>query len=126
MRHINSHRSFALVLTAILLCGCSSFGASDGGEASQNILPPVGEPELITASADLAASHRDPWHSTLVEAGIVEKRVQVGDVTLTYAEGPANGPPLLLLHAQHMDWYSYSRVLPELAESFQVLSLIHI
>jgi pimeloyl-ACP methyl ester carboxylesterase len=46
--------------------------------------------------------------------------VQVNQVSLSYVEGPDNGPPLVLLHAQHLDWFSYSRVLPELAKSFHV------
>ncbi|HMJ54962.1 MAG TPA: alpha/beta hydrolase [Polyangiaceae bacterium] len=53
----------------------------------------------------------------------MEKSIQIGEVTLRYAEGPANGPPLLLLHAQHMDWFSYSRVLPELSRSFHVFAV---
>lgn len=42
---------------------------------------------------------------------------------MNYAEGPVNGPALLLLHAQHMDWFSYSRVLRELSESFHVFAV---
>ncbi len=49
--------------------------------------------------------------------------MEIGPVTLNYAEGPDNGPPLLLLHAQHMDWYSYSRVLPDLSKSFHVFAV---
>ncbi|MED5370134.1 MAG: alpha/beta hydrolase [Myxococcota bacterium] len=84
--------------------------------------PQVGTPELVDPG-DLHAEHRDPWHATLAEAGVVEMQVQVGETTLRYAEGPDNGPPLLLLHAQHMDWFSYSRVLPELSQSFHVFAV---
>ena len=41
----------------------------------------------------------------------------------SYAEGADNGPPLLLLHAQHMEWFSYSRVFPSLAERFRVIAV---
>lgn len=67
--------------------------------------------------------YRDPWHETVAAAGIVEKTFERGDVKLTYAEGPANGPPLVLLHAQHLDWFSYSRVLPELSKTFRVFAV---
>ncbi|MET0592456.1 MAG: alpha/beta hydrolase [Polyangiaceae bacterium] len=42
---------------------------------------------------------------------------------MSYAEGPANGPPLLLLHAQHLDWFSYSRVLSDLSKAFHVFAV---
>lgn len=87
----------------------------------------VGVP--VVASVFLAAcfhvdtGFRDPWHAKVAEAGIVEKTMKVGEVTLRYVEGPANGPPLLLLHAQHMDWFSYSRVLPELSKTYRVFAV---
>jgi len=78
---------------------------------------------LFAGCAPLNTSYKDPWHARVAAAGIVEKRVDIGPVTLDYVEGPDNGPALLLLHAQHMDWYSYSRVLPELSESFHVFAV---
>lgn len=68
-------------------------------------------------------NYADPWHKKVAEAGIEEKMTQVGQVNFNYAEGPDNGPALLLLNAQHMDWYSYSRVLPELSRHFHVFSI---
>ncbi|WP_059053137.1 alpha/beta fold hydrolase [Paenibacillus senegalimassiliensis] len=65
----------------------------------------------------------DPWHKKVAEAGIQEKTAKVNSVQFNYAEGPDNGPALLLLNAQHMDWFSYSRVLPELSESFHVFAV---
>lgn len=65
----------------------------------------------------------DPWHKKIAKAGIVEKTSQVGQVKFNYAEGPDNGPALLLLNAQHMDWYSYSRVLPKLSTKFHVFAV---
>jgi pimeloyl-ACP methyl ester carboxylesterase len=65
----------------------------------------------------------DPWHQRVASAGFIEKSAQVNGVRLSYVEGPDNGPPLVLLHAQLMDWLSYSRVLPELAQSFHVFDI---
>lgn len=68
-------------------------------------------------------NYSDPYHKKVSAAGFVEKTADIGGISIHYAEGPDNGPALLLLHAQHMDWYSYSRVLPELSESFHVYAL---
>ena len=67
--------------------------------------------------------YKNPADKKLAEADIVEKTMQVGDVNFNYAEGPDNGPPLLLLHAQTLDWYTYSEVLPELSAKFHVLAV---
>jgi hypothetical protein len=49
--------------------------------------------------APLNTSYKDPWHARIEAADIVEKNVDIGPVSLSYAEGPNNGPALLLLHA---------------------------
>lgn len=67
--------------------------------------------------------YQDPYHKKLACAGFLEKTVQLGEVRFHYAEGPNNGPKLLLLHAQHMDWFSYSRVLPALSRSFHIFAV---
>ena len=64
----------------------------------------------------------DPGQQQVTAAGYVERSIRVNAVDLSYVEGPDNGPPLLLLHAQHMDWYSYNLVLPALAASFHVFA----
>ena len=69
------------------------------------------------------AAYNNPADKELDEAGIVEKQVQVGSVTFNYAEGPDNGPALVLLHAQLLDWYTYSAVLPELSKGFHVYAI---
>ena len=71
----------------------------------------------------LITNYRDPWHEKLETAGIHEKQADFNQVIFNYAEGPDNGPPLLLLNAQHMDWYSYSRVLPQLSEKFHIFAI---
>lgn len=68
-------------------------------------------------------TYRNPADKNLANAGIVEKQVQVGDVLFNYAEGPDNGPAIVLLHAQLLDWYSYSCVLPSLSENFHVYAI---
>ncbi len=67
--------------------------------------------------------YTDPAGTALQEAGITENTVQIGDVTFHYAQGPDNGPALLLLHAQTLDWYSYSLVLPKLAKTYHVFAV---
>ncbi|MCV2393738.1 alpha/beta hydrolase [Actinotalea sp. M2MS4P-6] len=62
----------------------------------------------------------DPWAQKVTDAGYVAKRAQVNQVDFSYVEGPDNGTPLVLLHAQLMDWFDYSRVMPALAESYHV------
>jgi pimeloyl-ACP methyl ester carboxylesterase len=70
------------------------------------------------------ARYENPAGKALAEAGIAEKTTQVGDVKFNYAEGPGNGrPPLLLLHAQTLDWYAYSKVLPGLSANFHVFAV---
>jgi len=67
--------------------------------------------------------YKNPADKKLAEAGIVEKTAQVGEVTFNYVEGPDHGPVLLLLHAQLLDWYTYSEVLPELSTQFHVFAV---
>jgi pimeloyl-ACP methyl ester carboxylesterase len=84
---------------------------------------------LTVVAAGLAAAGRkmagraDPWKARLAAAGCTARTTRIGDVDLGYAQGPDNGPPLLLLHAQHMDRHSYSRVLPALVKHFHVFAV---
>jgi pimeloyl-ACP methyl ester carboxylesterase len=58
------------------------------------------------------------------KAGYEEKQVDLDDGTvINYAEGPDNGPPLLLIHGQSMKWEDYSRVLPDLAKYYHVYAI---
>lgn len=54
---------------------------------------------------------------------ITEKDAVVGGVRLHYAEGPASGPPLLLVPGQSMPWQSYTKVLPALWARYHVFAL---
>lgn len=55
-------------------------------------------------------------------AGFQERDFQRGAVRLNYAEGPANGPPLVLIPAQMGTWESYARVLPALSRRLHVFA----
>jgi pimeloyl-ACP methyl ester carboxylesterase len=56
-------------------------------------------------------------------AGFKEEFFQAGAVSIHYAEGPPNGPPLVLLHGLARDWKSFSVLLPELSSHFHVFAL---
>ena len=56
-------------------------------------------------------------------AGFSEKRAEVDGATINYAEGPNNGPALLLIHGQGMEWEDYARALPELAKRYHVFAI---
>ncbi len=56
-------------------------------------------------------------------AGFVEKQVTLNGIVLNYSEGPDNGPPLLLIHGQVVDWQNYARALPGLAAHYHVFAV---
>ena len=59
-----------------------------------------------------------------MKAGFSEKQVALEDGTvLNYAEGPKNGPALLLIHGQGVSWEDYSTVLPELSKHFHIYAI---
>lgn len=68
----------------------------------------------------LVKNYTDPYHEKVAKAGFTEKSFKTGETDLYYAEGPDNGPALVLLHAQLMDWFDYSRVLPALSKSYHI------
>ena len=49
-----------------------------------------------------------------------EKTFDTGPVAINYAEGPVNGPPLLLLHGLGTRWQSFLAIMPALAERWHV------
>lgn len=49
-----------------------------------------------------------------------EQTFQTGTVTLTYAEGPAAGPPLVLLHGGSARWQSFESLIPDLASQWHL------
>ena len=52
-----------------------------------------------------------------------ERHVVVEDVTVKVAEGPDNGPPVVLLHGQAARWQDHRRVLPALMEHHRVIAI---
>jgi pimeloyl-ACP methyl ester carboxylesterase len=56
-------------------------------------------------------------------AGFQERIFRAGAVSINYAEGPQNGPALVLLHGLARDWKSFSVLLPELSSRFHVFAL---
>lgn len=56
--------------------------------------------------------------------GLEEKQFHLKDGSvINYAEGPDNGPDMVLLHGQMVDWKDYRTVLPELVKKFHVFAL---
>lgn len=82
-------------------------------------------PLLFGSSHARAQGRRgeESHHARIAAAGYAHRVAEVNGVRLSYWEGPDNGPPLVLLHAQFLDWYSYSRVLPALAAKYHVYDI---
>jgi non-heme chloroperoxidase len=91
-------------------------------------------PIVLIAAA--AACNDNPAHVAPADAATNEiasaaaKTVQLRKVTLPsgvrlqYAEsGRADGEPIIMLHGYTDSWYSYSRVLPELAPKYRAISI---
>lgn len=51
---------------------------------------------------------------------LLEKSFDTGELTLNYAEGPALGPPLLLLHGLTGWWQSFQPLIPHLTPTWQI------
>jgi pimeloyl-ACP methyl ester carboxylesterase len=51
---------------------------------------------------------------------MVESTFDTGDVILNYAEGPDNGPPLLLLHGATALWQHWQPVIPTVIQTWHV------
>lgn len=49
-----------------------------------------------------------------------EQRFDTGELELNYAEGPANGPPLVLLHGGGGSWRSLDPIIPALSARWHV------
>jgi pimeloyl-ACP methyl ester carboxylesterase len=57
-----------------------------------------------------------------VHPGIVERSFEAGEVRLNYAEGAANGPPLVLLHGLGRRWQVFLPVIPALSLRWQIFA----
>jgi pimeloyl-ACP methyl ester carboxylesterase len=56
---------------------------------------------------------------------LTERLVPCGEVALNLATGPANGPPLILLHGVSRRWQDFLTFLPPLACRWQIHALDH-
>ncbi len=54
--------------------------------------------------------------------GLVEHVIDIGDVQLNYAEGPANGPPLVLLHGLGRRWQVFLPLIPALSLRWHIFA----
>ena len=54
---------------------------------------------------------------------ITEKEFDTGTVSIHYAEGPASGRPLVLLHGGSLRWQDYLPVLPLLSFRYHTYAL---
>ena len=57
-----------------------------------------------------------------VHPGLVEHAFDAGEVQLNYAEGPPNGPPLVLLHGLGRRWQVFLPVIPALSLRWHILA----
>ena len=54
---------------------------------------------------------------------IIEHTFDAGEVTLNYAEGPANGAPLVLLHGLGRRWQVFLPVIPALSLRWHIFAV---
>ena len=79
---------------------------------------------LIAAGYIIRNMNYSSWEASGVRrAGFVEKTIEINGSTLHYAEGPDNGPSLLLIHGQVTDWQNWNRVLPQLSRHFHIFAV---
>ena len=54
--------------------------------------------------------------------GITEHEFDIGEVRLNYAEGPPNGPPLVLLHGLGRRWQVFLPIIPALSMRWHIFA----
>lgn len=100
---------------------------SAGKRARMVVLIPAGLVALLVLAATGYVVRNvtySSWDTSRVtRAGLVEHQVGVDGSLLNYAEGPDNGPALLLIHGQLTDWRHWNRVLPELSKRYHVFAV---
>ncbi len=109
-----------MVISIFFISVCCNKDDEEGNKTTEETDVDTAEEDGFSITKLLVANYSDPYHIKVDDAGFEEKTAQIRSAKICYAEGPDNGPVLLLLHAQMMDWFDYSRVLPELSESFHI------
>jgi pimeloyl-ACP methyl ester carboxylesterase len=56
------------------------------------------------------------------QPGLVERTFDTGEVQLNYAEGPANGPPLVLIHGLGRRWQVFLPIIPALSLRWHIFA----
>jgi pimeloyl-ACP methyl ester carboxylesterase len=59
---------------------------------------------------------------TEIFPGLVERNFDIGEVQLNYSEGPAHGPPLVLLHGLGRRWQVFLPLIPTLSLRWHILA----
>ncbi|GAA4284400.1 alpha/beta hydrolase [Brevibacterium daeguense] len=62
-------------------------------------------------------------HASAAAAGFAERATMINGYPIRYAEGPDNGPALLLIPGQTSDLLNYARVMPALSADFHVYAV---
>jgi len=62
------------------------------------------------------------WPLSELHPGITEHRFDTGTVALNYAEGPPNGPPLILLHGLGRRWQVFLPLIPALSMRWHIFA----
>ena len=62
-------------------------------------------------------------YKAMAKVGIEERYHHTGEVILNYVAGPDNGPPMVFLPGQTVTWEEYYRIMPMLADRFQVFAV---
>jgi pimeloyl-ACP methyl ester carboxylesterase len=99
---------------------------------ASNILTRLALPAVLTLAAaacdstptQIASGNLDEIASAAVKDVQLREVTLPSSVRLQYAEtGRADGEPIIMLHGYTDSWYSYSRVLPELAPKYRGISI---
>ena len=102
---------------------------SSHGKKALKIACAVAGALVIVAGVSAAAYCDNNLHAEerliarALDSGFAEKQVTVNGSTINYAEGPDNGPALLVVHGQGMEWEDYASVLPELSKRYHVFAV---
>jgi pimeloyl-ACP methyl ester carboxylesterase len=113
---------FTTIFRAFLFGSALFFAAScsKNNDSPQQVTDPSTGIATDSLGKTFVENYVDPWHKAVNEAGFVQKSAQIGTANISYAEGPKNGPALVMLHAQMEDWFDYSRVLPQLSKTYHI------